>query len=1291
MREISILPAAAGRKGKLLTLLALFLTALLTWAPARAQSTATLTGTVSDIKGAVIPGATITVTNAATRDVRGVKTDKDGLFAVPNLLPATYSVTVSSAGFAPRELTHIDLHAGDTVKLPEFKLAVGAVTASVTVESASNQMLETVNGQRSELLSYQDIQDIPLEGRDTSELLKVLPGVSTITSGNVATFNPLNVTAGQSAIGQGLNTNGAPNRGGTTLLLDGVNIIDPGADFSSLVTVNPEMTQEVNVLSTNFGADTPFGPIVISAVSKGGSAVYHGEGYFDVRNDVLNANDWADNHTNTPKGGAAYYYPGGNISGFVPHTNKRLLFFGGTEFLRQNLGNSTNIVAYVPTPEMLGGNFSTDNANNLALCPFGFYSNSQNNSTQPGWCQNIAPTTGTGAANPYRTIFPDGSTATAATSGVPLKGGSTLLQGQGDSAGGYLPPQLINPNMIALSKLWPRATYTDAASIAAAGGYNYKVIPKVENNGWIYRLRADYNFSDKMKFYATYQQGHSSQLANGRACNVYFSPNGCLPFPGGGLVMTTYSKVVSGHLLYIFNATTTNEFVASWVYGSIPTGPPNPSADYRTTNGVNIAQIYGVSPNNPTYAAGTFGYPGIVAPDQFGTAGAYVVRKEIPAFADNVTKVFGNHTLKFGAYASNTDNYQGNMSTNTQGSLGIGTGYGYNYFANKGTCGTTCGTFTGQYGTYNQSAAFLLGNLSNYTESNKSPNQDLAYQTVAFYVNDTWKASSKLNFELGLRFEHIGHWYDRQGNGLAVFFPSRVLPDFYSGKVNPGYYWHGIDAGVPLSGQPDRIAFVSPRFGMSYDVFGNGKTLVRGGFGAYRFAEQYNDVSNALATAQAVTNFSASTALTTGYNFLVSQIGQLAPVTGVPEAQTYSSQYGFDISDYGVPLTYSYNLTIDQKLPWNMLLDIAYVGNNTKNLSDTGASLTTGGQLTFSYANQNKTPIGAFFKPDPFTGVTSCNPEILNAATCSSKNTAADYRPYGKAPDAKLIYGTAGVYQTEHVAYANYNAVQAALVKRAGPVTLNFNATYSKALATINNYNPFYLRANYGFDTGNRPFIFNSSYTYRSGNYYHGNRILQGAINGWTISGISLYQKGAYAAPGINIQYDPATVTAGSAGVPAGTTQSIGGATYFGTDAGITIQPNVTCNPTAGLAYHQVYQPCYTAPPVGTPGGIALPYVPGPAYLENDLALYKSFTLHHENKLQVRISAFNWLNHPLPTFSANGRTTQYYYVNYQTRAISPNTVQGANSTSVPANFGILDYKSAAPGQRIMELNIKYNF
>ena len=195
------------------------------------------------------------------------------------------------------------LHAGDVRSVPAISLTIGSEATTVTVE-ATSEMIPTDNGARTNVLTSKDIDNLTLLGRDTTELLKVLPGATTVGAGltqNAPMYNDINVTVQQSAVGNGIDINGAVNRGGTALLADGANIIDPGNMASSVSIVNPEMTAEVSVQASNFGADTPFGPVVVSTISKSGGERYHGEAYFDARNSVLNANDWKSNNSGTPQ------------------------------------------------------------------------------------------------------------------------------------------------------------------------------------------------------------------------------------------------------------------------------------------------------------------------------------------------------------------------------------------------------------------------------------------------------------------------------------------------------------------------------------------------------------------------------------------------------------------------------------------------------------------------------------------------------------------------------------------------------------------------------------------------------------------------------------------------------------------------------------------------------------------------------------------------------------------------------------------------------------------------------
>src|SRR5580704_13819273 len=475
------------------------------------QTTAQLTGTVQDATGAVIPGAQVTLTDDATGFARVVQSNGQGFFAFPALVPDSYTVKVTAANFQPKELKGLVVHAGDERTIPPISLAPGSTSTTVTVEAAS-EMIPTDNGARISVLDSKQIENLVLIGRDTTELLKVLPGATTVSSGltqNAPEYSDNNITVNQSAVGSGININGAVNRGGTALLADGANVIDPGNMASALSIINPEMTQEVSVQASNFGADTPFGPVVVSTISKSGGERYHGSAYFMARNSVLNANDWVSNHQ-TPKtsqGAQHYYYPGGNFGGPVPGMKDKLFFWGGYERWLQNLGNSNVLHSFIPTPEMMQGDFTLDNADNQALCPNGFLKVTSTSKTydQGSWCRDLSDT-----------ILPDGTTP-------------TLVD---PAHGGYkIPSNFIDPNAAALAKIWPKANLNPGANPA---GYNYwQPIPNV-NDGWIYRVRVDYQLGPNTKIYGSYQQAYNSELAIGNGAHLYRTPGTAIPYPGGG-------------------------------------------------------------------------------------------------------------------------------------------------------------------------------------------------------------------------------------------------------------------------------------------------------------------------------------------------------------------------------------------------------------------------------------------------------------------------------------------------------------------------------------------------------------------------------------------------------------------------------------------------------------------------------------------------------------------------------------------------------------------------------------
>jgi hypothetical protein len=149
----------------------------------------------------------VTLINEANGSSRVVQTNGDGLYAFPALVPGSYTLKVDAKGFEIKQVTGIVLHAGDQRAIPTFTLTVGAESTTVTVNAAS-EMIPTDSGQRSSVLDSRQIDNLVLVGRDTTELLKVLPGATTVSSGltqNSPQYNDLNVSVQQSAIGNGIN------------------------------------------------------------------------------------------------------------------------------------------------------------------------------------------------------------------------------------------------------------------------------------------------------------------------------------------------------------------------------------------------------------------------------------------------------------------------------------------------------------------------------------------------------------------------------------------------------------------------------------------------------------------------------------------------------------------------------------------------------------------------------------------------------------------------------------------------------------------------------------------------------------------------------------------------------------------------------------------------------------------------------------------------------------------------------------------------------------------------------
>jgi hypothetical protein len=240
------------------------------------------------------------------------------------------------------------------------------------------------------------------------------------------------------------------------------------------------------------------------------------------------------------------------------------------------------------------------------------------------------------------------------------------------------------------------------------------------------------------------------------------------------------------------------------------------------------------------------------------------------------------------------------------------------------------------------------------------------------------------------------------------------------------------------------------------------------------------------------------------------------------------------------------------------------------------------------------------------------------------------------------------------------------------------------------NLNPFNLASNYGIQPGDRRQLFNVAYSIEFGNPIHNSKILAGLANGWQLSGITQIQSGA------NLTFSnngPATTSdnfnlggglngaiipgSKSAANPDGI--AINNQSILGTNA-VQLNPLVTCDPRSGLGSHQyINGNCFTVPTVvGQNGPTLLPVVYGPGYFNSDLGVFKNFSISESKKLQFRIQAYNFLNHPLWSFPDGGNLSLKFSQDALTGAI----------TQTNSNFGTT---TAKEGHRVIELAVKFYF
>ena len=1170
---------------------------------------ATLDGTVVDATGAVANGANVTVKNVASGESRKTVTNSNGFFSVPTLPAGNYQVVVEMKGFQKWVGSGIVLNGSDS-KSMNVELKVGGANETVEVNAVSQEVATVDSGEKSALISSKDLQDLSLVGRNATEYLELLPGATLQANGavNRPAYDGQVVGINGFALGNsgsGL-SNVLVNGQAVDITQDGQHSFDPGAPGAATpVNPNPSMISEVKVLTSNFSAENPKGPVVVNTVTKGGGNTFHGEAYMYARNQVMNSEDafnkWTEFQQNQAPGSlkipSSYYYPGFNIGGplIIPGTGfnkskQKLFFFEAYENYRQDLDGGVDR-SFVMTPDMLNGDFS-------ALSTYGSKIGHSTVGAVP-----TAPAAGTRL-------------------GFDARVGCTIT-------GGILSAACIDPNAQNLLKADLPAPNADPS----ATGFNYIKAWTVAQHSWQNVVRGDYDISDNTKVYVTWSR--QRETANMPMGLWIQSGDWTVPAPSNA-VGANASDAVGVSFLHVFSPTMTSETRFGYTRINFPTSLSDLSKQTRAGVGYNSTGIFGNS-NAPAVLSWGSSMPnlGDVGHDYHPNM---IAVKGIPSVSQNLTKVIKTHTTKFGFYYEHLYNKQDNwgqfMGAMTYGATGWG----------GGTTG-------------NEYADALMGvGQAGYFEQALPPPTNLAQNIASFYAQDDWKLTRRITIQYGLRFEHYAKPYSSPF-GLAVFNPSQYDPSIPADEnTQTGISWHSLDHNVPISGASSRFLFFSPRVGAAIDVFGTGKTVLRGGWGKYR----YYDSVQSNSYVQPAQTATGSASWSCGWNDPLCPTWEsvdahaLAPPvygSGLP-AGANKGVFVMDPRNDEQPLVTSYSLTIDQQLPSKFRMELSYVGNHT--------------DFQQGYTNfYNSVPMGAITTAAFTKYPTDCHTNTDGTDTLGSTGCEQHFRQF---PDYTTINEsiTAGK--------AQFDSFQASLHRNVGILTLQGNYTFSKALgdgAQLSNGGlPGALSISdanhwlWGVLPNNRAHAFSLSYVINVPSLHHGNAFVRGAANGWQISGITQVSSGAQLSSqaGTNLNFGL---------TQNGTNQD--NVHLLGTPD-ITLYPLITCNPAKGLSKDQFINPnCFAPNPAGQLGTASMPYLPGPMYWNDDLTLMKTFRITERQAVQFRFAAFNLFNHDLLSFVTNDNNLKL--------TLSP--TGEANS-----NFGLA---TSHVGHRILELGVKYSF
>ncbi len=1161
--------------------------------------TGTINGTVVDPAGAVIPRADVKIFNAATGDLtRETAANDTGTFQLLTLPAATYNLKITAPGMEELDRNGVVLDQDQTLGLGNLQLTVGQTAQTVTV-TTETPMIDTTSSNNSTVIDQRQVVEQPLNGRDFESLLTTTAGVVT---NNMSQFRLVfNQTDDFYVDGM----RGTDNN----FFLDGIINTDIGANDGEYTDLSIDAVGEFKTLTGNYDAEYGRSPgVMILVNTKSGGQRYHGTLYEFDRNTDFDANDWFSNHEGLSRAVLRFNQFGANIGGYIPipklspRSNKKAFFFFNYEGTRASRPNGGTYYT-MPVPEMLGLDTSGNKLTSANLSPM--YRSGA-----------ICDTNGTSTCTPiiipgYQDHSPQHLPAGEVANGQAFQPGTITYDSIGEVSG-------ITPQAQAAG-LYPYAGNIIPASQFSSQygamindftpGYKGNFNRPLFNNGYgdeeqvnfqdtyvfyknQYALRVDYNFGPKANAFFRYVDDRQQEQ---EGFGIFSGPS----FPVTPLYRRKPGKSWAWELANVISPTLTNEASVGWLHLTqvVDIVPGTPKADYdKTTQGWTFSDLYPSTNTHNLAPAVTDGSGYVntaIFPAGWTSTGNTLVAN------DDVTKIWNNHVFKFGVLLDLNENGQeGTWQENVSLSFAASNQNSFN--------------------TSNGMANMLLGNATTASQTNAFVFGAFHMYQYEGYGQDTWKATPRLTLDYGVRYQFLGPTYTAGKYHQYYFEPDAYLSadavtiniapnvpgqaptqgticgqgvndgNGCAGVTNYGNPYNGMvregTDGLPKGGMDFRYDNIGPRLGFAWDIFGNGKTAIRGGYGI--FYERYQ---------QNTFNFGGISNPPNVYTpTLYGQPIATISASEVNAAPLTVSGGVLTVLKKGmIPTTAGFNLGIQQALPFKMAFDASYVGNQSRH------------QIYLQELEQ--LPLG-------YTNV--INPTILG----SVNNVTQAILPYK---------GYSSIIQTVMGASSGYNALQFKVMRRfSSSLTFNADYTWSKTTDledvdtdanTIPDYtqlSKFYAPA--GYDRRN---VFNLQFVYNTPGFRQYNRLVQMTAGGWELSGTTQFWSGTPCLSGASPTDDACDLSS---------TGNLGNG-GFG-----HIRPDYVGGSWSESHAHSVpsgqfpmwYNPAaFAVPANGSFGNFPRNTIYGPGVNNWDISLMKNIVIHEDTRFQLRFEGYNVFNH----------------------------------------------------------------